>query len=84
MPQTLPVNPPPLTNAPGVQVADIWASDFNRHDPMWEHPDNAQLFTRGNIDAADILIDLLVDFSMDIALEPGVPTLEHMVTKSLH
>jgi hypothetical protein len=51
---------------------------------MWEHPDNARLFTRANIDAADYLIELLADFGMDIALKPGVPTLEHMVTKSLH
>jgi hypothetical protein len=32
---------PPLIDTPDAQVADIWASDFNHHDPMWEHPDNA-------------------------------------------
>ena len=63
---------------------DIWLGDFNRHDPLWESPDNAQLFSRANLDEAEILINLLADFGMDIALAPGVPTLEHMVTKNLH
>jgi len=63
---------------------DIWLGDFNRHDPLWENPDNAQLFTATNLDEAEVLINLLADFGMDIALEPGVPTLEHMVTKNLH
>lgn len=30
------------------------------------------------------MINLLADFSMDIVLEPGIPTLEHTVTKNLH
>ena len=63
---------------------DIWIGDFNRHDPLWEHPDNAHLFTNASLNDADILIGLLADFSMDIALEPGVPTLEHFVSKKLH
>jgi hypothetical protein len=75
---------PPHPNAPRIQLADIWVGDFNRHDPMWEHPNNSQLFTRPNIDAADYLINLLADFGMDIALAPGIPTLEHFVTKALH
>jgi len=75
---------PPPANATQPQTSDIWVGDFNRHDPLWEHPNNAQLFTRANIDAADYLIDLLADFGMDIALEPGIPTLEHLVTKALH
>jgi endonuclease/exonuclease/phosphatase family metal-dependent hydrolase len=76
---------PPV--APAVQDIfqhDIWVGDFNRHDPMWESPDNPQLFTAANLDAAEILINLLADFAMNIALEPGVPTLEHLVTKNLH
>jgi endonuclease/exonuclease/phosphatase family metal-dependent hydrolase len=63
---------------------DIWLGDFNRHDPLWENPDNAQLFTAANIEEAEILINLLADFGMDIALEPGIPTLEHSATKNLH
>jgi len=72
------------SHTPAVHSGDIWIGDFNRHDPMWEHPDNAQLFTRANIDAADYLIDLLADFGMDIVLELGIPTLEHLVSKALH
>ena len=69
---------------PNEQYSDIWLGDFNRHDPLWESPDNSQLFSTANLDAAEILIDLLADFGMNIMLDPGVPTLEHMVTKNLH
>jgi endonuclease/exonuclease/phosphatase family metal-dependent hydrolase len=79
-----------LLTSPAVPVAedilqhDIWVGDFNRHDPMWESPDNPQLFTTANIDAAEILINILANFAMNMVLEPGIPTLEHMVTKNLH
>jgi hypothetical protein len=76
-----PVAPPITLNA---QTSDIWLGDFNRHDSLWESPNNSQLFSTANLDAAEILINRLVDFSMDIALDPGIPTLEHMVTKNLH
>jgi hypothetical protein len=33
---------------------------------------------------AEILINMLADFSMNIMLDPGAPTLEHFVTKNLH
>jgi len=75
---------PASVSTPADLSGDIWIGDFNRHEPMWEHPDNAHLFTWANIDAADCLIDLLADFGMDIALEPGIPTLEHFVSKALH
>jgi len=42
------------------------------------------LFTTANLDEAEILINMLADFGMDIALEPGIPILKHLVTKNLH
>jgi len=69
---------------PATRVNDIWLGDFNRHDPMWEPKGNERLFTSANINAADILIDALADYGMDLALPPGIPTLEHFVTKNLH
>jgi endonuclease/exonuclease/phosphatase family metal-dependent hydrolase len=65
-------------------ISDIWLGDFNRHNPLWECLDNSQLFSTANLDAAEILIDLSADFGMNIILNPGVPTLKHMVTKNLH
>lgn len=67
-----------------ISVYDIWAGDFNRHDPMWEDPKYKQLFTRRHLDDAEVLINLLADYGMDMALPPGIPTLEHMVSKELH
>lgn len=81
--QYLLASPPTLIYL-NAKCSDIWPGNFNRHDLMWESPDNAQLFTLANFDVAEILINLLVDFGVNTALEPGVPTLEHMVTKNLH
>jgi hypothetical protein len=52
--------------------------------PLWETEGNERLFTSENINAADILIDALADYGMDLALPPGILTLEHFVTKNLH
>lgn len=51
---------------------------------MWEDPKHKQLFTRKHLDDAEVLINLLADYRMEMALPPGIPTLEHMVLKELH
>ena len=61
----------------------IWAGDFNRHHPMWDEENNSHLFTTNNLDAAQILIDLLADFSMSMALPKDIPTLRATCTKNL-
>lgn len=67
-----------------ITVYDIWAGDFNRHDPMWENPQFKQLFTQKHLDDAEVVINMLADYGMEMALPPGIPTLEHMVSKELH
>lgn len=37
----------------------IWLGDFNRHHPIWDEERNAHLFTRGALDAAQPLLDLI-------------------------
>lgn len=76
--------PPSFSDAQANQIHDVWLGDFNRHDPMWESPDNPQLFTAANLDEAGVLINLLANFEINIALELGIPTLEHLVIKNLH
>ena len=61
----------------------IWAGDFNWHHPMWDEERNSHLFTTNNLDAAQILIDLLADFSMSLALPKDIPTLQVIHTKNL-
>jgi hypothetical protein len=51
---------------------------------MWEPEENERQFTSANINVADILIDALADYGMDLTLPLGIPTLEHFVTKNLH
>lgn len=65
-------------------IYDLWLGDFNRHDPMWEDPAHAHLFTRKHLDDADVLINLLAEYGMNLALPPGIPTLEHMRSKARH
>ena len=61
----------------------IWAGDFNWHHPMWDEEHNSHLFTTNNLDATQILIDLLADFSMTMALPKDIPTLRATHTKNL-
>ena len=59
------------------EEGDLWLGDFNRHNPWWEDPCNARLFTNRNLDDAQILIDLLSDHSMELALPPAIPTIRN-------
>ena len=59
------------------EIGDIWLGDFNRHNPWWESPSNSRLFTNRNLEDAQILIDLLAEYSMDLALPPAIPTIKN-------
>jgi hypothetical protein len=37
----------------------LWMGDFNRHHPLWDKPRNAHLFTQGNLDLMQPLLNLL-------------------------
>ncbi|CAA7260103.1 unnamed protein product [Cyclocybe aegerita] len=56
----------------------VWAGDFNRHHQMWDKAEDTHLFTRETLQAADHLIDALIQHGMIMALPPGIPTLQHM------
>lgn len=60
----------------------IWMGDFNRHHPMWDETRNHHLFTSGNLDAAQKLLDLLANYDMRMVLPHGIPTLEATGTKN--
>jgi exonuclease III len=49
--------------------------DFNRHHPMWDHPNNHHLFTTSNLNAAKPLLDIMVMYDLKMALLTGIPTL---------
>lgn len=57
------------------QDGDIWLGDFNRHHPMWDKAEDHRLFTPSNLEAAQILLNMLADYGMEMALPAGVPTL---------
>ncbi|KNZ77678.1 hypothetical protein J132_04497 [Termitomyces sp. J132] len=52
----------------------VWLGDFNRHHPLWEPVDNCHLLTPR--DFIQPLLDLLSDYDMELALPPGIPTLQ--------
>ena len=57
--------------------------DFNRHHPMWDHPDNHHLFTTTNMNSARPLLDIMATYNLKMALPPGIPTLRANVTGNL-
>ena len=59
----------------------LWVGDFNRHHPYWDAPENNGLFTRGALEQAEMLIQTLAEFGLEMALAAGTPTHEHYVTK---
>ena len=56
-------------------VVDILVGGFDKHHPMWDSPENTHLFTRGNLDAAEKLIEMTVQHKLSIVLQPHVPIL---------
>jgi len=60
----------------------LWKGDFNCHHPMWDEARNLHLFTMANLNTAQILIDLLVTYDMQMALEVEIPALEAKATKN--
>ena len=55
------------------RIRFIVLGDFNRHRSMWDEERNAHLFTRRNLDEVQILIDLLIDYNLEMALPKTSP-----------
>ncbi len=51
------------------------AGDFHRHHPLWDKGKNHHLFTSTNLQEAQHIIDLQVQFNLVQALPRGTPTL---------
>src|SRR6201996_1194005 len=61
-------------------TAIILLGDFNRHHPSWDEARNHHLFTRQNLDEAQILINFLADYGLEMMLPPEIPTLQALAT----
>lgn len=61
----------------------IWLGDFNRHHSSWDSLRNAHLFTCQNLTRSDFLLHCLAELDLEMALPPGLPTLEATLTKNL-
>ncbi|PIL24452.1 transcription factor [Ganoderma sinense ZZ0214-1] len=61
----------------------IWLGDFNRHNPAWDEARNHHLFTQRALDRSQVLLHYLADFSLEMALPAGIPTLEALNTRNL-
>jgi hypothetical protein len=67
----------------GQPVQRICLGDFNRHHPLWDDVKNTHLFTRQNLDEAQILLNFLAGHGLFMTLPQGLPTLEATTTKNL-
>ena len=59
----------------------LWCRDFNQHHPLWDRDEDTHLFTLDALWKAEPLIELLADYDMEMILQKGVPTLQHMHSK---
>jgi len=59
----------------------LWVGDFNRHHPYWDDPRDTRLFTKDATEAAEKLIEAVVDAGLELALPSGTLTHKHNVTK---
>ena len=63
-------------------IRQVWMGDFNRHSPVWDDERNHHLFTRQNLKAVDILLQMVAIYSMHMVLPAGIPTLEASASKN--
>ena len=64
--------PPAETKRP---IYTVWVGDFNQHYPIWDKARNAHLFTRGNLELTQPLLNRLAHYDMKMALPPYTATL---------
>jgi hypothetical protein len=60
----------------------VLLGDFNRHHPLWDKERNRHLFTPGNLDLAQPLIDLTAEYNLSMVLPKDIPTLQSASTKN--
>ncbi|KAF7773567.1 hypothetical protein Agabi119p4_5734 [Agaricus bisporus var. burnettii] len=53
----------------------LWCGDFNRHHPMWDRPEDTDLFTGQNGERAARLIEILAEHDMVMTLPRDLPTI---------
>ena len=61
----------------------VWLGDFNRHNPAWDEARNHHLFTQRALSRSQCLIHQLTDLGLEMALPPGIPTLEALRSRNL-
>jgi len=59
------------------QSVDIWLRDLNRHHPLWEDDNNDRLFTKKDLENAEVLIEMLAEHDMEMALPKDIPTIRN-------
>jgi hypothetical protein len=59
----------------------MWIGDFNRHHPLWDSPTDMRLFTNKATEAAEKLLEAVMDAGLELVLPNGIPMHEHNVTK---
>ena len=60
---------------PGPATHVVWLGDFNTHHPMWDKDRNLHLFTQANLDKAQLVIDAMANYDLQMLLPKDIPTL---------
>ena len=59
----------------------MWLGDFNRHHPYWDHEEDHHLFMANALQAAECLLGVVTDWSMNMVLPPRIPMHEHYISR---
>ena len=54
----------------------LWMGNFNWHHPLWDKERNSHLFTRANMERAQLLLNMLGCYEMKMVLPLQIPTLK--------
>jgi len=58
----------------------VWLGNFNLHHPLWDEEQNVHIFTRINLVKAQVLIDVLAEFDLQMTLLKDIPMLQALST----
>ena len=70
-----------IENAAEGNTHSIWLGDFNRHHPHWNNPEDTRLFTKGALNATELLIEAVAEAGLEMILPSGIPMHQHNVSK---
>jgi len=60
----------------------LWLGDFNTHHPIWDENRNSHLFMHANLNKAQVVIDAMANYNLQMLLPKDIPTLCAMASQN--